>query len=304
MRVPLPAAMMTTLSAMRSVSLAKAAIIGVLLLLLAACGALRLAYGNAQQLAWWWLDGYIDFQGDEVPRAKAAIDRFFDWHRTSQLGDYGAALAAAQAQVASPASPGLVCDWQRRLRDLSEPALMKSLELGADLVPALGEPQLRHLESKFASNLADMKKDYLQPRADERQKAAIKRVVERFEQFYGRVGDPQRQVIVAGVTASPFDPEAWVAERERRQKDTVQTLRRLVTERASRDQIIAAMRVLVERTETSPDPMYRAYQQRLSDYNCAFMAQIHNATTPSQRSAARERLKGWEEDLRSFLGPG
>lgn len=289
---------------MRSVSLAKATIIGALLLLLSGCGALRLAYGNGQQLAWWWLDGYLDFPSEQAPRAKAAIDRFFEWHRTTQLAEYGAALAAAQAQVAQPATAGLVCEWQRRLRDLSEPALVKSLDLGADLVPAFGERQFKHLEEKFASNLADMKKDYLQPKAEDRQKAAIKRSVERFEQLYGRVGDAQRQVIVAGVAASPFDPDAWVAERERRQKDTVQTLRRLVAERASRDQIVAAMRVLVERTENSPDPGYRAYQQRLADYNCAFMAQIHNTTTPAQRSAARERLKGWEEDLRSFLAPG
>ena len=45
---------------------------------------------------------------------------------------------------------------------------------------------------------------------------------------------------------------------------------------------------------------YRAYQVKLGDYNCAFAARIHNAMTPAQRQAARERLKGWEDDLRAL----
>lgn len=295
--------MITTLSAMRQSFPAKAVIIGALLLALSGCSALRLAYGNGQQLAWWWLDGYIDFAGEQVPRAKAAIDRLFEWHRATQLTEYAATLALAADQVTEPTTPATTCQWQRRLRDLLEPALERSLQLGAELVPGLGEAELKHLEARFATNRAEMRENFLQPGVDARRQAALKRTVDRVEQLYGRVGDAQRSVILAGLAASPFDAEAWIAERERRQKDTVQTLRRLVAEKAPRDQVVAGLRTLVERSERSPDPAYRAYQQRLADYNCAFAAQIHNATTPAQRAAARERLKGWEEDLRSFLAP-
>lgn len=295
--------MITTLSAMRQSFLAKAVIIGALLLALSGCSALRLAYGNGQQLAWWWLDGYVDFSSEQTPRAKEAIDRLFEWHRATQLTEYAATLAVAAAQVTEPTTPAATCQWQRRLRDLLEPALERSLQLGADLVPGLGEAELKHLEARFATNRAEMRENFLQPGVDARRQAALKRTVDRVEQLYGRIGEVQRNVILAGLAASPFDPEAWIAERERRQKDTVQTLRRLVAEKAPRDQVIAGMRALVERSERSPDPSYRAYQQRLADYNCAFAAQIHNATTPAQRAAARERLKGWEEDLRSFLAP-
>lgn len=288
---------------MRPRLLAKTAIIGVLVLVLSGCSALRLVYGNGQQLAWWWLDGYIDFASDQVPRAKGAIDRLFEWHRATQLGDYVSTLAAAQAMVVEPTTPALACQWQRRLRDLVEPTLERSLALGAELVPGLGEEQLRHLEQRFAKNLKEMRQDFLQASPEDRRKAALKRTVERMEQLYGRLGDPQRQVVLAGLAASPFDPEAWVAERERRQKDTVQTLRRLVAEKPPREQVALALRALVERSERSPDPAYRAYQQKLAEYNCAFAARVHNATTPEQRAEARERLKGWEDDLRAFLPP-
>lgn len=286
---------------MRPRLLAKTAIIGVLVLVLSGCSALRLVYGNGQQLAWWWLDGYIDFASDQAPRAKGAIDRLFEWHRATQLADTAATLAAAQAMVVEPTTPALACQWQRRLRDLVEPTLERSLALGAELVPGLGEDQLKHLEQRFAKNLQEMKRDFLQATPEDRRKAALKRTVDRMEQLYGNLGEPQRQVIQAGLASSPFDPEAWVAERERRQKDTVQTLRRLVAEKPPREQTAAVLRALVERSERSPDPAYRAYQQKLAEYNCAFAARIHNATTAEQRSAARERLKGWEDDLRAFL---
>jgi hypothetical protein len=42
---------------------------------------------------------------------------------------------------------------------------------------------------------------------------------------------------------------------------------------------------------------------KLTQYNCGFAAQIHNATTVDQRQKARERLKGWEEDLRALAAP-
>jgi DNA-binding transcriptional regulator YhcF (GntR family) len=81
------------------------------------------------------------------------------------------------------------------------------------------------------------------------------------------------------------------------------TLRRLVAERADAGQRLAAMRALATHTERSPDPVYRAYQLKLGEYNCDFAARIHNATTPAQRLKARETLKGWEDDVRALIAP-
>ena len=65
-------------------------IIGVLLLaaLLGACSAVRLAYNNLPTVSYWWLDGYVDFDGaqslrpeaydelvDQVRRVAQAVDR-------------------------------------------------------------------------------------------------------------------------------------------------------------------------------------------------------------------------------------
>jgi len=272
----------------------------VLLALLSGCSTLRLAYNNGPQLGWWWLDGYLDFSGEQTPRVKQAIDRWFDWHRSTQILDYVPLLVAAQAQVLEPVTPAMACRWQQQWRDALEPALERALQMSADLVPSLGEAQWRYLEERFAKSNAEMRRDFLQPKPEARLKASVKRVVERAETLYGDLDEPQRRVIRTGVVVSPFDPQAWITEREHRQRDTVATLRRLAAERADHEHVVAALRTLVERVERSPDANYRAYQQRLAEYNCAFAAQIHNATSPAQRRVAHERLKGWEEDLRTI----
>lgn len=281
----------------------RAAIIGALLVLLGGCGALRVAYGTGPLVAWWWLDGYLDFPSPQVPAVKSAIDRWFDWHRRTQVPEYAAQLAALQARVPEPLTPAQVCDLNLQLRQKLAPALDRALVLGAEFVPALSEAQLAHLEQRYAKNLEQMREEYLQADLEDRAAATLERAIKRAEQVYGRLDDAQRRVIADGVAASPFDPQSWYEERRRRQADTVATLRRLVAERADRDQGLAALRTLAQRTERSPDPAYRAYQQRLTDYNCAFIARLHNATTPAQRQAARDNLKGWEDDLRALAQP-
>ncbi len=281
-------------------SLAKVWIIG-LLVLLTGCSTVRLGYESGPTVAWWWLDGYVDFSSEQAPKAKEVIRQWFAWHRPSQLPEFAALLASAQAPMAESTTPAQACRWVERARAVAEPSIDRALTMGADLVPGLGEAQFKHLEQRYAKSLAEMRTDYLQAKPEERQKASIKRATERAESMYGRLDDAQRKLIATGIAASPFDPEAWLQERQRRQADIVQTLRRLVAERADSDRIVAAMRAQAERIERSPDPDYRGYQQKLTEFNCGLAAQVHNSTSPEQRRHAQAKLKGWEDDLRSLI---
>lgn len=288
---------------MRS-SFSKTSIIRLLLLLcvtvLAGCSSIRLAYGNAPQLLWWWIDGYVDFSSAQSPSVRQALDRLHDWHR-GQLPELLALLDTAQAQVTEPTTAEKACRWQAQVREALEPTLQRALELAAEQLPGLGEAQFRHMEKRYAKGNAEMRRDFLQPDPEDREDAAVKRTLERVERIYGRLGDAQKRVLREGVAASPFDPELWLAERQRRQRDVLETLRRLSAEKADQPARLAALRTLVQGLERSPDPAYRSYQQRLADYNCAFAARLHNSTTAAQRQHAREAFKGWADDLRGFV---
>ena len=284
----------------------KTSIIGLLLAaaaLLGACSSVRLAYGNGAQLAWWWLDGYVDFSAEQAPRVKQGMGALFDWHRASQLPAYASLLATAQRQVLEPTTPELACRWQSQVRGLLEPTLQRSLALAAEQSAGLGDAQFKHLEQRYAKVLVEMRENFLQPDPAERQARSVERAVERAERLYGRLAPAQLQVVREGVQASPFDPALWLQERQRRQREVLDTLRRLAADKADADQRLAAMRVLAAHTEVSPNPVYRSYQLKLTEYNCALAARIHNAAPPAQRQQARETLKGWEEDLRALAAP-
>ncbi len=92
----------------------------------------------------------------------------------------------------------------------------------------------------------------MQPKPERRLKEAVKRTVDRAETLYGRLDDAQREPIAREVEASPFDPERWLAERQLRQRELLETLRRLQAERANDAQSQAALRMFAEHAQRSP----------------------------------------------------
>lgn len=274
----------------------RAALIG-LFLLLSSCSMLRMGYNQGPHLLWWWLDSYVGFTHEQTPHVKKAIHDWFDWHRTNQLPEYAAWLTVLSSEIGDSATPEQVCSWSGKLRSTVAPALEHSLQLGAPLVSSLSEQQLLHIAQRYTKGNEEFRDDYLQPIAKERLQTSIQRTVKRVENLYGKINETQRRLIIDNLTASPFDPEAWLAERQRRQNETLSILRQLIAKPVETEHIVNSLRTIVEHIERSSDTDYRAYQIKLTEYNCAFIAHIHNSTSEKQRQHAYKKLKGWEADL-------
>ena len=287
---------------MRS-SFIRCAIIGALgavLGVLSGCGAVRLGYSQAPELAYWWLDGYADFNDAQTPRVRDELGAFFRWHRATQLPDYAALLAKAQQQVLEPITPAQACQWYEDISARFDSAFERALPAVAELVQTATPQQLQHVERRFAKGNDELRSEHAQRNPEERTNAAAKRLIERAEFFYGRLDEAQRASLMGSVSSSPLDVEVWLAERKARQQDLLQTVKRLIADKPGADQVQAAVRTLVERNRRSPREPYRAYQQRLAQYNCGVAAQVHNLSTSAQRRTATQKLKGWEDDLRTL----
>ena len=267
---------------------------------LTGCSAVRFGYNQAPELVYWWLDGYADFDDAQSRRVREMLGQWFAWHRRTQLPDYAGLLQRAQAEVLADTSPDRVCRWWDELRRRGELAVDQALPAAAELIPTLSAEQIRHIEARYLRNDEEFRKDYLVADPAQRLKDSVKRTLERAEFLYGTLDDEQRERVARLVAASPFDAEAWNAERLLRHRESLQLLRKLSTEPANRDSALAALRAHVQRQTRSPREAYRQYQQKLETYNCAFAASLHNATTPTQRQAAAARLKGWEGDFRAL----
>lgn len=273
-------------------------------LLGAGCSAIRLAYGQLPQVAYWWLDGYLDFNDQQAAKVKAALAEGLRWHRGTQLEDAAALLQRARGEVAEPATAAQVCRWFDTAVDRADGVFDHFMPTLAELAPTFTAAQLQHLERKYEKNNEKFADEFLQADPAKRLKAAVARTVDRAETLYGSLDRAQRERIEAAVAQSPYDAQAAFEERKRFHRDVLDTLRRLKGEAATPQQAEAALRAVVQRVKASPNERYRAYQQRLLPYNCAFGAQVHNSTSAEQRQHAAKKLRGWEDDLRALMPQG
>ena len=275
------------------------------------CSMVRLAYDQAPNVVYWWIDGHVDADGEQTLKLRGAIDRWFAWHRRSQLPEYAALLARAQREIVEPVTPAAMCGWAAEAQKRVDIALDEALPAAAELMPTLTPEQLKHIERRLKKSQDEMQADFLQADLAERRAESFERGLKRFENLYGRLDAGQRDLLAAQLGKSSFDAERWLAERRLRQRELLQTLATVSSAaRSSSDraavaaQARAAARLLADQTTRSPRADYRNYQQRLMQENCALAATLHNATTPAQRQFARGKLKGWEDDVRALVAAG
>lgn len=275
-------------------------IITAMLSLLGGCTALRIGYSTAPDLVYWWLDRYVDFNGGQTVRVRGAIRQWFAWHRHTQVPEYGAQLDRARTEVLADTTPARVCEWQAVLVQDAHTAFDRIAPDAADLMLTITPEQVRHLEQRYARNNADFRDNYLQPDLVKRAEATNKRVVDRAETLYGDLDDKQRDAIAQALTHSPFDPQRWFEERQKRQEELLQGLRRLGGAGVPREQAQAALAAYVAHLERSPREAYQQYSERLASFNCGFVARLHNATTAAQRRHAADAIAGWAGDLQAI----
>ena len=297
--------MITTFSAMGS-NLSRrglrAAIIGLVAVLLAGCSTLRLGYDRGPLLARWWLDRYVEFDDAQLPAVKAGLGQWFAWHRATQMPDYAQLLARLREEAGQGATAEQMCRWGEELRRRAVVATEALLPQAAGIAPLLTPAQIDELQARLDKRNAELRRKVVQPRAEERRRESVKRTVQRIEDFYGRLEPVQRQLVAASLEASPFDADAWLAQRESQQRELITALRRLQAERADRERALAVLRGLHARlTEPAPaDP--QSYAQRLLRHNCEFAARLHNSTSAAQRQHLRDKIGHWETDVRVLVG--
>ena len=277
------------------------AIIVVLMAGLAGCSTLRLSYNQGPFLAYWWLDGYVDFNAEQTPKVKAALAEWFAWHRSTQLPDYAQALAELLPLATEKLSGAQVCGqmaaWQQRF----ELAYEQALPAIAEQVRSLTPEQIQRIERQQNKKLAEAEADYLQDDPAERQKALHKRTIDRAETVYGKLAPAQRQLLTQSLAQSPFKPELWLAERRQRQQDSLRQLRLWQSAHSDAGAVQAGLRQLGMAALVSPRPAYQAYADTVAQANCALSAAVHNAAGLPQRQHLLDKLKDWEDDLRALM---
>jgi hypothetical protein len=276
-----------------------ARIIGLLVIAvaLAGCSAIKLGYNSLPQVAGWWLDAYVDFSDDQEQRVREDLLRLHQWHRQQELPRIAALLQQAERLAANDVTADDICalvpEARARVAAIFERAEPAAVTLALALQPA----QLAHLQRKYEKNNREYRKDWVDLPPEERREKQVRQYIDRMEMVYGRLDDRQRELIAGQVERGVFNAETNLRERQRRQQDILQALRKLAGQPLPLADARAAIHALVERGLRSPDPKYRAYEEALFRQGCGNLAAVHQSTTPQQRLSAVRRLRAYQRDL-------
>lgn len=283
-----------------------------LALALVACSAVKIVYNQAPDIGYWYLDEYVDFTSAQSLMLKAELSRIQTWHRQTQLPAYVQLLQKLQEQAKSDTTKAQVCtvfnDAKRQMITLANWSEGSVASLAASISPA----QFQNMERRFQKGNVQYREDFMDGTPAEVRKRRIKLATKRVESFYGSLDARQTALLEQMVDKSLFDARRIYAERLRRQRDVLQTFREIAAagtasapgSSAGTSSVSAktAVHGLMGRVFASPDPVYRAYAEKLVDDGCAMLVALHNSTSTEQRSKAAETLGGYQQDFNLLAG--
>ena len=265
------------------------------------CSMVQTVYNRGTDLAYWWIDRYVDISTEQRPALMEDLQIYQQWHRTTQLPRYAQWLQQLQTLALQDVSEEQSCKLYRDIWE-SLLALAEPAEAGvARLVSSLTAEQVEHLRYKMERHHRDWRRDWVEPGHAEALDKRIKRTRERAEDLYGRLDASQLKLLRQQAERSPYDAAMSEAIRLRRQEDVLATVRVLTQTTPPADEMRRQVRALLQRSVVSPAPAHQAYVNRLNEHNCRAMAQLHNSTNTEQRQAAVKRLQKYERDVRALV---
>lgn len=281
-------------------AIAPCIICGLMLVLLSGCSAIKLGYNNAPSLTYWWLDSYIDFDEAQTRQVRDGLATLHAWHRKNELLAYAETARRMQRLATTQVAAEQMCEMSTQIRAHLQRLGEQSESIISAVVPSLKPEQLRHLAQQFDKRNEKWRAEWMEASASEQAARRLKVAVERAEMLYGRLDEGQMALLRKHVATSSFDARVSYGEVLRRQQDILQTLKEHSSSPVRSAHIKAEMLALINRSLNSPDPVYRAYFEKMVAENCRTLAALHNSASAAQRDNAVNRLRGYEEDLRTL----
>lgn len=271
--------------------------------MLSACGMMRIAYNNGESLTYWWLDGYVDVEKEQRPWINERIGRLFDWHRKTQLKDYAILLKQTQRQLQTGIDKPILLANLAEMRKRAIVTLDQALPDMADLALDLRPQQLAAISKKFAANNREFRKKNLRGDLKERQRNRFDKILSQSEFWFGDFNREQEARIRIAVYAVPIDNDLFNRARLSRQNELMRTLDKIQKERPSREATIALLRdytvpLLMQSGGAEFGDYFTAYHDAM--LNVAL--EVVNTATPGQKAHAAQKLQEYIDDCNQIAG--
>lgn len=272
-----------------------------LLALTAACSTIRFSYNHGDTLLYWWLDAYVDFEGDQSDWVKRDIGELFQWHRKTQLHDYAALLGTFQRQLAgNPTQADLLADY-RDMRSRTETLAMKAVPDMVDLARSLTPDQIAQMEERFKKKNDEYRRKFVSGSVEKRQEARFDKSMEQFKLWFGSFNKDQEAALRRASDARPLDSNIWLEERIGRQRKILALTRKIQQEKPSKEQTGTMITALVHDFFTHMEaPERKGFYDAYINATTNYILTAIKIATPAQKAHAQKRMQGWIDELNTL----
>lgn len=269
-----------------------------LMALTAACSTIRFSYNHGDTLLYWWLDAYVDFEGDQSDGVKRDIRELFQWHRKTQLQDYAGLLGSFQRELAGNPTQADLIGAYREIRSRAETLALKAVPDMVDLARTLTPDQIAQMEERFKKKNDEYRRKFVSGSVEKRQEARFDKSMEQFKLWFGSFSKEQEAVLRRASDARPLDSNIWLEERILRQRKILALTRKIQEEKPSKEQTSAMITALVHEFFNRMDaPERKAFYDSYTNATTNYILTTIKIATPAQKAHAQKRMQGWIDEL-------
>jgi len=256
------------------------------------CSTVRFAYENADAYMRWKAGSYLDLEGDDADELHDRIDEFHAWHRKNALPKYITLAHEAARRFADGLSRQDLVWGYDSLRIQARESLRQAAELAAPLLDRLTPEQVAQIERRVADENRQFYRDNLRGSERDRRAKRAKSVVNRLEDWVGKLTQAQMRRVREYAERAPLADELRDRDRKRLQKDVIAIVRakEAKTRLASR----------VAHWELGREPAYTAALDAWREQYFALLMDLDRMLTPEQRKRALGQMHRYAEDFEAL----
>ncbi len=272
-----------------------------LMALLAACSTIRFSYNHGDTLLYWWLDAYVDFEGDQADWVKRDIRELFQWHRKTQLQDYAALLGKFQRQLAGNPTQADLINAYKEIRNRTEVLAYRAVPDMADLALSLTPDQIRQMEQRFEKKNNEYRRKFVSGSVEKRNEARFDKSMEQFKLWFGDFSREQEASLRRASDARPLDNQVWLEERIDRQRKILALVRKVQAEKPNKEQAANMITALIREFFGRMDaPERKTFYDNYTNATTNYILTAIRMTTPQQKAHAHKRMQGWIDDFNAL----
>ena len=260
-----------------------------LLVLLAGCSAVELAYNNAEPFLRWQAGRYLDLKNDQAEEFNARLAAFLAWHRSSALPQYAHLAGDAGRRLERGASLADMVWSYDAIRQQAREALRRAGADTGDFLDRLTPAQIEQLERRFAEDNLKFAREWLEGTPEEQRARRLKRLTHTLEDWLGELSDAQRERVRQFNEAAPLNGGMRDRERHRRQAELLAMLRARESARRLAD--------WAAEWDRGREPGFARVNREFTDGLLAMLADLERSLSPRQRALAVARLREYARDF-------